>query len=113
MDKEQLADDLHLIRRVLDQTHRRVDPQMFQMILWGVIVLVWYPLANWFELAGNHRGTIVFSASASPLIGSGAWRAKLGVTNSRSARNISLADNCPLRKNSVVADRADSVIAAI
>lgn len=65
MDREQLADDLHLIRRVLDQTHRRVDPQMFHMILWGAIVLVWYPLMTWFDL--HDRGTAMLVTSIAAL----------------------------------------------
>jgi hypothetical protein len=79
MDREQLADDLHVIRRVLDQTQRRVDPQMFHMILWGVIVLVWYPLMNWFDLRGNGKGMAIsgiaalgFGVLASTYLG---WRA--------------------------------------
>src|SRR5262245_32914460 len=79
MDREQLADALHLIRRVLDQTHRRVDPQMFHLILWGALVLVWYPLMTWFLLRGDGRSaaitgitSILFGMLASTFLG---WRA--------------------------------------
>jgi hypothetical protein len=61
----------------------------------------------------NQRGTIFLSASASPLIGGCGSPPILGATNSRFTCSIWLADNCPLRKNSVVADRAVSVITAI
>lgn len=61
MDREQAAKDLELIGRVLDQTRRRVDPQMFHMIIWGTVVLVWYPLMSWCEATG--RGRFALTAS--------------------------------------------------
>ncbi len=64
MDREQASHDLELIARVLDQTHRRVDPQMFHSIIWGAIVLVWYPLMSFFERLGNGRGQLVTAISA-------------------------------------------------
>jgi len=55
MDADRAAGDLDVIRRVLESTHRRIDPHMFHFVLWGIIVLVWYPLANWFEMRGDSR----------------------------------------------------------
>jgi hypothetical protein len=47
------AADLRFIRRVMERTHARIDPHAFHFILWGTLVLVFYPLLNWFELAGR------------------------------------------------------------
>jgi hypothetical protein len=54
MNERQATNDLALVERILDATQRRVDPQMFHFIIWGTIVLAWYPLENW--LAANDRG---------------------------------------------------------
>src|SRR5262249_51959379 len=64
MDREQAARDLELIGRVLEQTRRRVDPQMFHMIVWGSIVLVWYPLMSWLEAADRGRTCLWVSLGA-------------------------------------------------
>jgi hypothetical protein len=49
LDRQTAAGDLEYIRGVLDRTHRRIDPHAFHFVLWGAIVLIWYPLANVFE----------------------------------------------------------------
>jgi len=64
MNPEQAAQDLALIRRVLEQTRRRVDPQMHHAILWGTIVLIWYPLMSWFERSGDGRAQLIVSFAA-------------------------------------------------
>jgi hypothetical protein len=51
--RDDAARDLRYIREVLEQTHRRIDPHAFHFVLWGAIVMVWYPTANLFERAGN------------------------------------------------------------
>ena len=61
MDHELAARDLELIGRVLEQTRRRVDPQMFHMIVWGTIVLFWYPLMSWLQAAGRGRACVTVS----------------------------------------------------
>jgi hypothetical protein len=53
MDGADAVDDLKVIRRVLEGTHRRIDPHLFHFIVWGGVVLVWYPLVNVLELAGR------------------------------------------------------------
>jgi hypothetical protein len=96
MDREQATQDLELIARVLDQTRRRVDPQMFHAIIWGSIVLVWYPLMNWFERRGNGRAELILGIAATGLgfalssyLG---WRQgrrpRLAASNTRFARCI-------------------------
>jgi len=45
--------DLQFIRRVMERTHARIDPHAFHFVLWGALVLVAYPLANWADLAGR------------------------------------------------------------
>lgn len=64
MEPQQALDDLHFIRRVLEMTQRRVDPQMFHSIIWGTVVIVWFPLMNWFELEGAGRAQLVTSLVA-------------------------------------------------
>ena len=53
MSPEAAARDLEYVRDVLERTHRRIDPHAFHFVLWGAIVMVWYPLANLFERAGR------------------------------------------------------------
>jgi hypothetical protein len=69
MDEQQAADDLALVRRILDATHRRVDPQMFHFIIWGAIVLVWYPLDQWLE-ANEYRASQAPLAICALVLGS-------------------------------------------
>ena len=52
------AGDLEFIRDVVDRTDRRVDPHAFHYVHWGAIVLIWYPLANWFQMQGMHAWMI-------------------------------------------------------
>ena len=47
------AQDLQYIRGLIERTDRRIDPHAFHYVHWGAIVLVWYPLAKWFEIHGN------------------------------------------------------------
>jgi hypothetical protein len=43
--------DLRFIREIMERTQARIDPHAFHFVLWGALVLVAYPLANWFDLA--------------------------------------------------------------
>lgn len=58
MNPQQAAEDLRLVRSILEATHRRIDPQMFHFIIWGALVLFWYPAENWFALRGNPDGAV-------------------------------------------------------
>ena len=51
-------DDLAYIREVVARTDRRIDPHAFHYVHWGLIVLVWYPLGNYFALEGNMRAVL-------------------------------------------------------
>ena len=55
MDPEKAApaEDLQFIRRVLERTQARIDPHAFHFVLWGALVLVCFPLQNWFGLLGR------------------------------------------------------------
>jgi hypothetical protein len=53
MEREQAAGDLRHLDDVLRRARARVDPHAFHFVHWGWIVLVWYPLANVFELMGR------------------------------------------------------------
>src|SRR5688572_26472426 len=96
MEHDRIAQDLELIRRALEQTRRRVDPQMLHAIVWGAIVLVCYALISSFESAGPGQAMLVTSCIA---IGTGVllssylgWRAgrhpRLPAANTRMARQI-------------------------
>ncbi len=52
------AADLEYIRGVIERTDRRVDPHAFHYVHWGAIILVWYPLAKWFEHQGNLKAML-------------------------------------------------------
>lgn len=43
------AADLEFIRKVVERTDRRIDPHAFHFVHWGALVLLWYPLGNWFQ----------------------------------------------------------------
>ena len=77
-DTSRAADDLQFIRSVMNRTHRRIDPHAFHFVLWGAIVLVWYPLANWLELQGEQTLFFVVMGLALAIgsVGSGLfeWR---------------------------------------
>ena len=53
MEKNAAAADLDFIASIIQRTQRRIDPHAFHYVLWGVLVLVCYPLLNWFQNAGN------------------------------------------------------------
>ena len=48
MKELQATVDLEFIKEVMQKTHRRIDTHAFHTIIWGCIVLVWYPLGNYF-----------------------------------------------------------------
>lgn len=64
MDRQQAASDLEFVRDVLRRTHARVDTHAFHFVLWGAIVLVWYPLANWLQDRENGTGMLVTGAAS-------------------------------------------------
>lgn len=64
------ADDLQFIRRVMDRTHARIDPHAFHFVLWGALVFVAYPLANWFDGHAATRNWILGIMLATGAIGS-------------------------------------------
>ncbi|MEM8885124.1 MAG: hypothetical protein AAGD14_13730 [Planctomycetota bacterium] len=53
MPEATVHEDLRYIREVLTRTQARIDPHAFHFVLWGGLVLVAYPLLNWFELGGD------------------------------------------------------------
>jgi hypothetical protein len=75
MERAQARSDLDLIADVVQRTSQRIDAHAFHCVHWGWIVLVWYPLANWFaqrEMMAAYAATIV----ASVLLGTAlsVWR---------------------------------------
>lgn len=50
MDATTARNDLDLVKDVIRRTSQRIDAHAFHCVHWGVIVLVWYPLANWAAL---------------------------------------------------------------
>lgn len=63
------AQDLDFIRDVVQRTDRRVDPHAFHYVHWGAIVLLWYPLSNWFQLQDNRTAMFVLGVAAGVLGG--------------------------------------------
>jgi hypothetical protein len=61
-------DDVQFLRGLLARAQRRVDPHTFHVVHWGAIVLVWYPLVNWFQDRGNGVAMAIV-AGASLLLG--------------------------------------------
>ncbi|MBC8423466.1 hypothetical protein H8E07_05035 [bacterium] len=48
MNRDAASADMAYIRDVMRRTQARIDTHSFHSVHWGAIVLVWYPLANWF-----------------------------------------------------------------
>ncbi len=51
MDSENAERELAFVKDIMQKTSQRVDAHAFHSVHWGVIVLVWYPIGNWF---GQH-----------------------------------------------------------
>ena len=56
--------DLDFIRGVITRTDRRVDPHAFHYVHWGAIVLLWYPLAEYFEHQENGKAMALLGIGA-------------------------------------------------
>src|SRR5437764_13625344 len=89
MDADRAAGALDVSRRVLETTHRRVDPHMFHFVLWGVIVLVWYPLVNWLEMRGDRHTQWIVMAVA---LGAGNLGSLLGEWRERRSPRLKASD---------------------
>ena len=48
MDTESAQSDLAFVKEVVQKTSQRIDAHAFHCVHWGLIVLVWYPVGNWF-----------------------------------------------------------------
>ena len=58
MDRQAASADIDYIKGVMRRTHARIDTHSFHSVHWGVIVLIWYPLANWFWHQGQTKAMI-------------------------------------------------------
>ncbi len=58
MDKQTAAADIDYITGIMRRTHARIDTHAFHNVHWGLIVLVWYPLSNWFWHQGYFKAMI-------------------------------------------------------
>ena len=56
MEPNTAAADLEYISSVIKRTQKRIDPHAFHFVLWGAIVLVCYPLLNYFQNTENLTG---------------------------------------------------------
>ena len=56
--------DLEFVRRIVARTDQRIDPHGFHFVHWGLIVLVWYPLSNYFALRGWTTGVLMLGIGA-------------------------------------------------
>lgn len=52
-DAETAREELRHLDQLLARTRSRVDPHAFHYVHWGIIVLIWYPLANALSLLGH------------------------------------------------------------
>jgi hypothetical protein len=43
------AKDVEFLRELVTRAQRRVDPHAYHLVLWGALVLVWYPVVNWLQ----------------------------------------------------------------
>ncbi len=48
METANAQQDLAFVKDIVEKTSRRIDAHAFHCVHWGLIVLIWYPLANWF-----------------------------------------------------------------
>ena len=75
MESTAARSDLELVKDIVQRASQRIDAHAFHSVHWGVIVLIWFPLANWFQQAGNATGYI-WSGIAALVVGAGlsTWR---------------------------------------
>ena len=89
--------DIQFIREIVQKSHRRIDPHAFHYVHWGAIVLLWYPLDNWFRMSGRESwanglmiGALVLGGVLSGLRESLAGRSpRLEGSNTHIARQVS------------------------
>ena len=78
MNTEIASNDLRYIREIQERTRRRVDPHAWHFVLWGTIVLLWYPTHNLMQLnlLPDWRFSLFVVALTVGSIGSGlfGWR---------------------------------------
>ena len=75
MDAQNAERELAFVKDIMQRTSQRVDAHAFHSVHWGVIVLVWYPLGNWFNQQ-NMMSWYIGISVASLLVGAGlsVWR---------------------------------------
>ncbi len=86
MDSASAQTDLEFVKQIVEKTSQRIDAHAFHSVHWGVIVLIWYPIANWFWLEGMTTWYIAIGI-ASVLLGTvlSVWRGAATVKNPRLA----------------------------
>jgi hypothetical protein len=93
MDAANAGKDLDLIRDVIARTRQRVDPHAFHYVHWGVIVLIWYPVANWLQNEGR-LGAMAAVGIAALVLGfalSGVRESRLGKAPRLPGEDVGLA----------------------
>lgn len=48
METAHAQQDLAFVKDIVQKTSHRIDAHAFHCVHWGLIVLIWYPVANWF-----------------------------------------------------------------
>ncbi len=48
METASAQQDLAFVKDIVQKTSQRIDAHAFHCVHWGLIVLIWYPVANWF-----------------------------------------------------------------
>lgn len=91
MKPEQASRDLALVDSILRRTRARLDAHAYHYVLWGAIVLLWYPLENWFRLAERPGGWSIALGAGALLLGA----VGSGVLEFRAQRSARTADEDP------------------
>ena len=53
MDTIDPKTEIDFIKNIVAKTSQRIDAQAYHVVHWGLIVMIWYPLQNYFTLIDN------------------------------------------------------------
>ena len=73
MESAEANRELEFIQRIVERASLRIDAHGFHNVHWGIIVLLWYPLANVFERMGHPMWQIPLGVAAVALGSALSW----------------------------------------
>ncbi len=116
MDSSGAKNELAFVTDIIQRTSQRVDAHAFHAVHWGAIVLVWYPLGNWFGQRGM-MGWYIGIGVAAVVLGTflSVWR---GIRVSRAPRlpggnTFISAQICRITLGNIIAGFLLSVLAPV